>query len=157
MNGSARRGRDRHRAISASAGACRRTTNLHIRFDLSVFPLKGQEGLDYKAKRDADAYHPGCRPTPDIAMDMLAGRDDFAELKARTEVKGSELTSIQDCTVMASLGPMASREHSERLGRTDVGVALLRRVWTRELRAFAAGQPLKQWKRPDRFWNVLGP
>ena len=26
---------------------------------------------------------------------------------------------------------------------------LLRKMWTRELRALAEGRPLKQWKRPD--------
>ena len=44
-------------------------------------------------------------------------------------------------------GRLANRQQ-ERLGRSDVGVILLRRLWQRELRALAEGQPLKQWTRP---------
>jgi hypothetical protein len=34
----------------------------------------------------------------------------------------------------------------ERLGRSDVLVALYRRLLSRELQAFAEGRPLKAWK-----------
>ena len=47
----------------------------------------------------------------------------------------------------AGQGIIADRKH-ERLGRSDEGVILLRKIWQRELRALAAGRPLKQWSRP---------
>jgi hypothetical protein len=37
---------------------------------------------------------------------------------------------------------------AERLGRSDVAIILLRRIWRRELSARAAGGELKQWRRP---------
>lgn len=62
------------------------------------------------------------------------------------------LTNIQDCAVLASLGPPARRSFEELLGGTDVSVALMRRLWLRQLQGFAGGRPLKQWRRPDFLW-----
>ncbi len=36
----------------------------------------------------------------------------------------------------------------EHLGRMDIGVFLLRKIWQRELKALAEGRPLKQWRTP---------
>jgi hypothetical protein len=48
----------------------------------------------------------------------------------------------------------------ERLGRADVGVIAIRRLWERELNAFAEGRPLKKWKRDatlvPRAWGLAG-
>ena len=37
---------------------------------------------------------------------------------------------------------------SQRLGRSDVLVILLRKLWSRELRAVHDGCPLTSWRRP---------
>ena len=59
---------------------------------------------------------------------------------------------------MALLGK-PDRE-GERLGRGDVGVIAIRRLWTRELAAFIEGRPLKNWKRDatlvPRAWGLAG-
>lgn len=43
-------------------------------------------------------------------------------------------------------------EHTDRahepLGRADAALILWRRLWEREMRALAAGRPLKQWRVP---------
>jgi len=31
----------------------------------------------------------------------------------------------------------------------------MRRLWLRELKAFAEGRPLKQWRRPDCLWTDI--
>ena len=59
----------------------------------------------------------------------------------RTEMGGN----IEDIVAQAGQGTIADRVH-ERLGRTDVGVILMRKLWTRELRALAEGKPLKTWR-----------
>ena len=41
-------------------------------------------------------------------------------------------------------GVIADRTQ-ERLGRTDTAIILLRKLWTRELRALAEGRPLTAW------------
>jgi 5,5'-dehydrodivanillate O-demethylase len=49
--------------------------------------------------------------------------------------------------VLAGLGAIPEYRN-EHLGRSDRGVILLRKIWARELRALAEGQPLKEWWRP---------
>jgi 5,5'-dehydrodivanillate O-demethylase len=34
------------------------------------------------------------------------------------------------------------------LGRSDVAIILMRKIWLRELRALAEGRPLKTWSLP---------
>ena len=60
------------------------------------------------------------------------------------------LVNIQDTVAQVGQGVIADREH-ERLGRSDVLVILLRKIWARELRALAEGRPLKQWSRSDQL------
>lgn len=52
---------------------------------------------------------------------------------------------IGDDVTQLGQGAISDREH-ERLGASDVGVILLRNLWTRELRALAEGRPLTEWK-----------
>jgi len=56
---------------------------------------------------------------------------------------------IQDTVALLGQGVIADREH-ERLGKSDKGVILLRKIWAREMKALADGRKLTQWKhRPD--------
>ena len=56
-----------------------------------------------------------------------------------------DLIGIQDDIVQVGQGVVANRA-AERLGRSDVGVALVRKLWLRELHALESGQPLKAWQ-----------
>jgi 5,5'-dehydrodivanillate O-demethylase len=56
-----------------------------------------------------------------------------------------KLTNAQDYVAIIGQGTIYDREN-ETLGRSDSGIALLRRLFQRELDALAAGQPLKRWK-----------
>jgi hypothetical protein len=58
---------------------------------------------------------------------------------------------------MTSMGPMASRDHKEMLGQTDLGIVHLRRLWKQELQAFAAGRELRDWQRPSSLWDAMAP
>ncbi|MBV9119450.1 MAG: Rieske 2Fe-2S domain-containing protein [Chloroflexi bacterium] len=54
---------------------------------------------------------------------------------------------IEDYVVTVGQGTIAPREH-DRLGREDHAIILLRKIWARELGAFAVGQPARRWERP---------
>ena len=60
------------------------------------------------------------------------------------------LPVIQDTVSIGGQGVIADREN-ENLGQSDVGVAMLRRVIAREMKALRDGVPLKQWYRPEDF------
>jgi 5,5'-dehydrodivanillate O-demethylase oxygenase subunit len=49
--------------------------------------------------------------------------------------------------VQAGQGRIEDRE-SERLGRSDAGIILWRKILTREFRAIADGRPSKRWTTP---------
>ena len=78
---------------------------------------------------------------------MRAFRERSAKMNFRY------LTNIQDCAVLMSLGPPAERNFTESFGRTDISIALMRRMWLRELKALAEGRPLKNWQRPPFLWS----
>jgi 5,5'-dehydrodivanillate O-demethylase len=54
---------------------------------------------------------------------------------------------VEDYAVQVGQQPI-SDERDEHLGRMDVGVILLRKIWRRELQALRDGRPLKQWTEP---------
>jgi 5,5'-dehydrodivanillate O-demethylase len=55
------------------------------------------------------------------------------------------IVGIQDDVAQLGQGAIADRVN-ERLGRSDVGVALLRNIWLRELKALAEDKPVKDWR-----------
>ena len=60
-----------------------------------------------------------------------------------------DVVRLQDDVVLSGQGAIPDRGQ-ERLGRSDVGIILLRKIWARELRAFDTGAPRKAWVRtPD--------
>ena len=128
-----------------------------IRFNLDALPRHDAERFTARVKagtagpRDEAVRPP--RPVADAAADLIAGRENMRDLKARSEtINHFYLTNVQDCAVLASLGPPAQRTFDELLGGTDVSVALMRRLWLRELKAFAEARPLTEWRRPDYLW-----
>ena len=65
------------------------------------------------------------------------------------------LFNIQDTVAMAGQGPIYDRE-DEQLGRADIGIILLRKIYMRELGEIAAGRKPKQWRRPSGAKVNLG-
>jgi len=57
---------------------------------------------------------------------------------------------LQDDIAQAGCGLIHERP-PEHLGRSDVGVIAVRKLWLRELRAFAANEPLTEWKYDSSF------
>ena len=60
------------------------------------------------------------------------------------------LINIQDIVAQVGQGRLVDRAE-DRLGRSDVMVILLRKLWERELRALAEGRPLTAWHRPPNL------
>ncbi len=70
-----------------------------------------------------------------------------------------DLVRLQDDVAQVGQGRVAPRA-KERLGRGDVGVVMMRRLWTRELEKLRQGQPLHRWKRDATIvpyaWGLEG-
>ncbi|HVA25635.1 MAG TPA: Rieske 2Fe-2S domain-containing protein [Chloroflexota bacterium] len=78
---------------------------------------------------------------------------ELGEAVLRGELHTDDLTqrpdivNIQDYVAQAGQGRIATREN-EHLGRSDVVLIMFRKMWERELRAFADRQPVKKWTMP---------
>ena len=77
----------------------------------------------------------------DVVRDIWSGKVRFAD------VVHPDLAIVQDIAVQAGQGRIEDRE-AERLGRSDAGIILWRKILTRELRAIAEGRPAKHWTTP---------
>lgn len=77
----------------------------------------------------------------DLVEDVWAGR------RRLVDVEHPELAMVQDIAVQAGQGRIADRDN-ERLGRSDAGIILWRKILERELKAIAEGKPSKKWQTP---------
>ncbi len=90
-------------------------------------------------------------PSQDEVTDaVLAGRLRMQDIADRPDI-----ILIQDHIAQIGQGSIAERKR-ERLGRSDVGVVLLRKLWARELRNLAAGRPLDTWSPPASLLATSG-
>jgi 5,5'-dehydrodivanillate O-demethylase len=112
--------------------------------------VTGAEAEAYIAQRERyQAVLAAARPTAEVTRDVLAGKLRLVDLEH------PNLVVIQDEVSQAGQGVIADRTR-ERLGQSDVGVLMIRRLWERELRALAEGRPLKQWRCLDDLAPVIG-
>ncbi len=88
-----------------------------------------------------------CQKSAEKYSSMALHRDLFEEQKFPDDTF-MQLLSAQDYLAQVGQGAIADRT-KEYLATSDAGVVFLRRILWRELSAFRAGQPTKQWKRLD--------
>lgn len=55
---------------------------------------------------------------------------------------------VEDNVTLVGQGRITDRQ-KDRLGKSDKGIILLRKIWERELRALKEDGPLKVWSRPN--------
>jgi 5,5'-dehydrodivanillate O-demethylase len=126
----------------------------HMQFSLHRVPVRGEVAERVHARRQArrEAITVAHQ---DLAREILEGRIAMASVD-KSKV---DLVRLQDDIAQIGQGVIADRE-GERLGRADVGVIAIRRLWTRELAAFLAGRPTKTWRRDasivPRAWGLAG-
>lgn len=116
-----------------------------VSYVVDYLPLFGEQAEAYKARR---------RETSEIGLRSLsAAADGMLNGKTRLEDMDENLSTykmfwIEDYTVQVGQRPI-SEQRDERLGRQDVGLILLRKLWLRELQALVDGRPLTAWATPS--------
>jgi len=109
----------------------------HNSFNIHLHHLTGAAAERYRVpKAAAPSAH---RPVAELGAAVRRGDIHIEELKDHPDI-----VSIQDDVAQLGQGIIADREN-EYLGRSDVGIILLRKIWLRELDALAAGKPTKAW------------
>jgi len=124
-------------------------------FGVNMTHVSGEARVRYeerqrqKEKRDRGQT----RPEP-MAERVLRGElriEDIQELEANY----GHLFNVQDYVAQVGQGVFACH-NDEHLGREDVEVIMLRKLYRREMRALAEGRPLTVWKRPERLSVRVG-
>jgi 5,5'-dehydrodivanillate O-demethylase oxygenase subunit len=108
--------------------------------------LTGEAARQYLEQRRQTA-NDAVATSDEVGRAVLAGKLKLRDIDVRTNLSGTGYTDLfwtEDYVAQVGQGTIADRS-DERLGRTDVGVILLRKLWQRELKALAEGRPLKQW------------
>ncbi len=83
-------------------------------------------------------------PSLELSLDVLAGKLRIQDV----DPNYPGLFVVEDNVALAGQGRITDRAQ-DRLGQSDRGIILLRRIWERELKALAEDQPLKDWRRPE--------
>jgi hypothetical protein len=109
-----------------------------IRMSLRAVPSTTPEA-DAEQQRYADEC--ASYKSSDIHDELFAGKYPDDPLV--------RLTSAQDYVALVGQGAIVDRV-SERLGSSDRGIALLRRIIFREIDALRAGMPTKEWRRLEK-------
>lgn len=102
------------------------------------------------AKQQEEEELAKLEPLKIVANKVLAGELALDEVGRRPDITG-----IQDYVTQVGQDVIVDCS-AERLGRSDLAIVLLRRIWDRELTAFAAGKPLTQWQVPDMLQASKG-
>lgn len=116
----------------------------HRSFNISFAHVSGEAAKQYKQHRQS-RQTPSGPPAQELAKAVLRGEMHVDSLSDRPDI-----VNIQDIVAQVGQGQIADRPH-ERLGRSDVLLIMLRKIWLRELEALAEGKPLKRWQIPDQL------
>jgi len=123
----------------------------HASFNLSLVRVTGEAAQRYQAAQTGRrTTRPGLPSAREVADDVLAGKLSLQEVEERPD-----LVNIQDHVAQEGQGAIPDR-NSERLGRSDTAIILLRKIWIRELRSLADGKALKTWKLPEDVRAKVG-
>ncbi|MBV9120788.1 MAG: Rieske 2Fe-2S domain-containing protein [Chloroflexi bacterium] len=137
-----------------------------------------QEFLDYRVPIDDETHmqvHAIHVHLPEGAAPPAALRERWAAFEAaeqeahevaakvlRSELSYGDISRLcrhiplaQDEVVQTGQGVIADHE-AEHLGRSDVGIIALRKLWAAELKALSDGRELRHWTRPEGLLPIAG-
>lgn len=125
----------------------------HMQFSLHRVPVTGEAAKRVHARRQErrariDLAH------QDVCEDVLAGRVRLQDV----DTSRVDLIRLQDDLAQVGQGRIVDRG-GDRLGRADVGVIAIRKLWARELTALREGRDLKTWQRHKlipKVWGLAG-
>ncbi len=122
--------------------------NKHMSFLVQHTKVNGATREEFLERWQRNAH---LTPTAEeAARGILAGELDFSDFEGRPD-----LPVIQDHVTQIGQGAIADRS-AEHLGRSDIAIVRLRRIWRRELQALADGKPLNEWKALRDFEVLSG-
>ena len=122
----------------------------HVSFTVDLIELEGAELERYRRAADERAASLGnAMPYRDVVAGALDGSVDLHALER------VDIVNLQDDVAISAQPPFGQRP-SDRLGKSDVQIILLRKILARESRALERGEPLKRWTIPAALRGTGG-
>lgn len=115
------------------------------RFEINLTHLTGADAKAYEMSRREDLAQAGSLAI-ELGEAVLSGKVAIHELDPKLSTY--ELFRVEDYVTQVGQGRIWDRSR-ERLSAIDRGVFLRRKLWQRELKALAEGQPLNEWVMPE--------
>lgn len=112
-----------------------------VRFNASRVHLSGEEGEELRQRRERGEGDDNSLIYA-TGEDVLAGKLTIEDMSESFSYY--QQFYVEDYATQVGQGVFADRTQ-EHLGRTDVAIVLKRKIWARELRALADGEPLTRW------------
>lgn len=123
----------------------------HQSFNVMLVHVTGEAAQRYREQQERRlARLSGLASAHEVSAAILAGKLRIQDLEDRPD-----LINIQDHVAQGGQGAIADRAN-ERLGRSDIAVILLRKIWERELRALVEGKALKKWQQSEKLTATTG-
>ncbi len=118
----------------------------HKTFIVEHFNVKADDDEAFRARRQTIKEQTATMPSrKGVSAAILAGKAQLFDYADRPD-----FLLLQDDVAQCAQGVIQDR-NTERLGRSDVAVVMLRRIWARELVAEEAGTRLTDWEYPLRL------
>lgn len=122
----------------------------HKSFMVDCIHKEGADADEYRRVRaEQRASLAALEPADSVIDRILAGELHCDDVAYRTDI-----VLIQDGVALKGQG--ARDRQSDRLGASDHQVALLRRIWAREMQAVDEGRPIKSWRVPADLVPTTG-
>ncbi len=123
----------------------------HKTFMVERLALPEREHAVFRARREAaERRLAALPPAEEVAAQILAGR-----MRLHDAADRPDFLNIQDHVAQVGQGEIVERG-AECLGRSDRAIALLRKLWERDLRALAEGREPTRWEYPERLTRPTG-
>ena len=123
----------------------------HKTFVVERLAIKPEHVAAYRERKAAIAKRMAELPSAaEVTAQILAGKMQLFDVADRPDFLG-----IQDHVAQIGQGAIEDR-NDERLGRSDNGIILLRKLWERDLRALEAGEAPTAWRIPEKMTRLKG-
>jgi 5,5'-dehydrodivanillate O-demethylase oxygenase subunit len=118
-----------------------------VTFPVDYLEISGSEAMEYRERCNQFMSKVDTAGLNSLAESVLAGEISIEDLDE--SLSTFDLFWIEDYVTAVGQGKVADR-HQERLGQSDKGVILIRKIFDRELSALANGVPLTPWQDPPK-------
>jgi 5,5'-dehydrodivanillate O-demethylase oxygenase subunit len=122
----------------------------HLSFTASLAEVEGEQRERLLQKNAERREQLRSLPSTDEIVAAVLRGDVYLH-----DLDRPDIINVQDAVAITAQPPLDRRD-SDRLGRSDIQIILLRKIYARELGALAAGEPLKAWTVPDELTATTG-